>query len=285
MQWTPRTAGARGAYGLRIAGLEHALLLDVEDDWPAIEIRRTNGSGSHLEDSVDEETAAIALTGGGDVVLDRRAATAVFTLPAGLDDGAVVHPYLAPVAALFARWLGRESLHAGAFAVDGAAWAVLGGREAGKSSLLARLAADGHAVVADDLLVVDRDGLAFAGPRSVDLRADAAAEVGVGVPLGELGRRERWRVTLDPVPAALPLAGWIALGWGPPATEPVAAAERLSLIASQRSLRLAPMDPAGLLRLAALPAWWVTRPRGWSALSEAADRLLEVARGGSPGGA
>jgi hypothetical protein len=283
---TPRAAGARGAYGLRLHGLEHPLLLDVEGDWPAIEVTARIGPGSTAEDVVGADAATIALTGGGEIALDRGAATARFTLPAEVDRDAIVHPYLAPVAAIFSHWLGRESLHGGAFAVDGAAWAVLGGRGAGKSSLLARLATDGHRIVADDLLVVDRENRAFAGPRSIDLRADAAAELAVGVRMGVLGQRERWRVELAPGPAALPLAGWVALGWGPAAATPIPAAERLRLLASQRSLRLEPSDPGALLRLAALPGWSLTRPTGWQSLGDAAHLLLDVAaRGGPPGAA
>ena len=69
-----------------------------------------------------------------------------------------------PPAAVFARWRGLETLHGGAFVDDrGGAWAVLGDRGAGKSSLLAALALAGHEVVADDLLVLD-GGDCFAGP-------------------------------------------------------------------------------------------------------------------------
>src|SRR5437867_3105985 len=143
MGCTPRSTAARGAYGLRIQGLEHPLLLDVERDWPVIEVTARLGPGSSAEDVVGADTATIALTDGGEIALDRRAATARLTLPLEVERDAIVHPYLAPVAAIFGHWLGRESLHGGAFEANGAAWAVLGGRGAGKSSLLARLAADG----------------------------------------------------------------------------------------------------------------------------------------------
>jgi hypothetical protein len=162
--------------------------------------------------------------------------------------------------------------------VEGAAWAILGDRGAGKSSLLAVLAAGGHAVLADDLLVLDSAGTAFAAPRAVDLRADAAEHLGVGELVGRLGKRERWRLELDSTPPAAPLAGWIALAWGAElATTAIPVAERLRILAAHRAVRLPPEDPGTLLRLAALPAWSLTLPQDWSSLEQAAERLRAIA--------
>ena len=130
-----------------------------------------------------------------------------------MSDQALVHPYLAPAAAVIARWLGREPFHAGAFALDGGAWGVLGEREAGKSSLLAWLSLQGRSVVCDDMLVVAGDTV-FAGPRSVDLRRETAVRLGAGEELGMIGARERWRVGLPPIEPEVPLAGWVFLEWG-----------------------------------------------------------------------
>src|ERR1700727_1316299 len=71
----------------------------------------------------------------------------------------------------------------------------------------------GVPIVCDDVLIIDGD-VAFAGPRSIDLRADSAERFGLGEPLGVLGDRERWRVALAPVAPALPFRGWVRLAWG-----------------------------------------------------------------------
>ena len=52
----------------------------------------------------------------------------------------IVHPYLAPVALIMARWLGREGMHGGGVVADGGVWAVLGHKTAGKSTTLASMA-------------------------------------------------------------------------------------------------------------------------------------------------
>ena len=103
-----------------------------------------------------------------------------------------MHPYLAPVALVMARWLGREGFHGGGIVAGGGVWGVLGDKTAGKSTTLAWLAREGVGVVSDDVLVID-GGTALAGPRSVDLREEAAERLGVGEPMGRVGQRERWR--------------------------------------------------------------------------------------------
>ncbi len=188
-----------------------------------------------------------------------------------------MHPYLAPVAAVIARWMGRESVHAGAFAAGGPALAVVGTREAGKSSTLAELARAGAAVLCDDMLVLD-GGDVLAGPRTVDLRPDAAGALGIGEPIGLTGARERWRLPLGVVPGRTGLAGWVFLGWGEAgAPRALGAPERLARLAPQRALRLPPVGDDGLLSLAALPAWEVSRPRGLASLPETVGRLLDLA--------
>jgi hypothetical protein len=148
----------------------------------------------------------------------------------------------------------------------------------GKSSTLAWLALQGHPVLCDDVLVV-AGGSACAGPRAVDLRADAADALGCGEPVGRLGGRERWRLRLPPVEAAVPLRGWIFLGWGDDVSiEPLPASERLVQLAGQRSMRRPPVDPAALLALAQLPAFALRRPRGMTSIAAAADALLATVR-------
>ena len=179
------------------------------------------------------------------------------------------------------RWLGRESFHGGAVAIGDGAWAVLGDKEAGKSSTLAWLALAGHPVLADDLVVL-ADGRALAGPRSIDLREASAAQLRVGEPLGRIGLRDRWRLRLPAPPPALPLSGWIVLAWGDgaPSLRALRGAARLEAILPHRAVRLIPADPATLVRLSALPCYELRRRRAWSSLPDAAELLVESLSGG-----
>jgi hypothetical protein len=194
-------------------------------------------------------------------------------------DGDLLHPYLAPVAALGARWLGRESFHAGAVIVDGGAWALLGDKGAGKSSTLAHLALSGHTVLSDDVLVV-RDGAAFVGPRCIDLRAEPARRLGAGMPLGVVGMRERFRLELGPAPSMVPLRGFVTLGWGDElAIERLRGSMRLLTLMPHRALLLESNAPADLLELSSLPFVEVRRPHGWRSLEETTERLLDALAG------
>jgi hypothetical protein len=277
-----------GAYGLRIRGLEEArdLLVPAPPSWPLIEIERVFvEGGAAAEPEGDRSTlrftaagAVIQLAAGGTVAIDRDARTARFATPAPVGDHELVHPYLGTVAAVFATWLGRECFHAGCFAADGGAWALLAEREGGKSSLLAWLALQGVSIVSDDILVLE-GGRAYAGPRSIDLREEPARRLGVGEALGVVGVRKRWRQRTDPAPSGLPLRGWILLAWGPELSVlPLPAAERLATLASQVAIARPPDDPRVLLDLAALPAFELRRPRGWETFDGAGARLLELVR-------
>jgi hypothetical protein len=270
-----RGSDARGVYGLRIAAppeFAH-LLAPADPSWPELEIAVRTGPVGGVRDHVDEERATLVLLGAVAVV-DRSPGRAVFTFAEGPDPEAVVHPYLAPVAGLVAHWHGRESLHAGAFVASGGAWGVLTERGGGKSTMLARLALDGIPILTDDVLVIE-GGTAFAGPRAIDLRRKPARALGVGEALGVLGKRERWRVRLDGVEGAVPLRGWVFLTWGDElAVRPVPPGSRLQRLAQQRTILLTPRDPTNLLRLAALPAFELERPRLWSSLEGATKALL-----------
>jgi hypothetical protein len=155
----------------------------------------------------------------------------------------------------------------------------MGDKTAGKSTLLAWLARAGAGVLSDDVLIIDGDR-AFAGPRSIDLRGEAAEVLGAGEALGHIGARDRWRVPLDPVPAELPLRGWVSLEWGDRvAVEPVRGSERLMALMPHRGVRLEPAIPAALVRLSGLPHLRLTRPRDWGSMGEVADRLLAALAG------
>ncbi len=273
------TAQAVGAYGLRVKGVSdnvRRLLGPADPSWPAVLVR---GGISQSEDEqafVSQTRARVGLPGGGEITVERRPMVAEVRLPTWPRDDELLHPYLGYVAAIVSRWLGRDCVHAGAFVVDGGAWAMVGERLAGKSSMLGWLAAQGYDIVCDDVLVI-ADGRVFGGPRFVDLRPEAARILERGTPIGLVGARERWRLEVGPIPAQLPLRGWIFLAWSPQVeVGPASAARRLSTIKEQLSLFTTPRDPISLLDLASLPAFELRRPRGWDSMTEAADRLLNA---------
>jgi hypothetical protein len=271
----------RGAYGFRLLGVDDAreLLVDAPPAWPLLELRwRVDRGPAPDYERVSDERAELLLAAGGTVAIERAPLRAEYALPAADGPGALVHPHLAPVAAVASRWLGRESFHGGAVVLGDGAWAVLGDKEAGKSSMLAWLALAGHAVMADDLVVVE-DGRVLAGPRSIDLREASARELGAGEPLGRVGLRDRWRLQLAPPPPEVPLRGWIVLGWedGEPSLHALRGASRLQAMLPHRAVRLLPADPAALVRLSALPCYELRRGRDWSSLPAVAELLGEVA--------
>jgi len=274
-----RRRAERGAYGLRFSGLTgvEKLLVPGDRTWPGLEVIAERGPIEGFRNEVDEERATLLLLGAVAIV-ERSSGRAVFRFETDPDPQALVHPYLAPVAGLLAYWHGRESFHAGAFVAAGGAWGLFAEREGGKSSTLARLAFEGVPVVSDDVLVVE-GGTAFAGPRAIDLRREAARALGAGEPLGVLGTRERWRVTLDECDGAFPLRGWVFLAWGDEVSlTGVPAGSRLRRLAAERAIRLAPRDPSVLLSLAALPAFELRRPHEWSSLEDATKLLLSSLR-------
>lgn len=266
-----------GAYDIRLRGLDgaEALLVPVGADAPSYAVEAVIGR-PEPEEHVGDEAATLRLRSGGSIRIDRGSGRIRFEVPHPVRPDELVHPYLAPAAAVINRWHGRESVHAGALAVGGAALGVVGARGAGKSSALAWCALDGAEVLCDDLLVVD-GRRAIAGPRSIDLREDAAAQLGAGEPIGVTGARERWRLHLGPVGEGR-LAGFAYLAWGPRVeVRRLGAAERLQRLVPERALRLEPARPEALLELASLPAWEISRPQSWESLPEVGRRLLELA--------
>jgi len=276
---TGQAASLRGAYGLRLSGLEAAeeLLVPVSETAPAYEIESEVGRPAPDPEFVDDDRGELLLRSGGRILIDRTAGKVSFVVPHEVRPDELVHPYLAPAAAVIGRWHGRESIHAGAFAVDGDVWGLVGEREAGKSSTLAWLAQAGVDVLCDDMLVID-GRTPFRGPRSIDLRADAAERFEGGEAIGVTGARERWRLRLDQAPDGHTLAGFLLLSWGERVeVRALGASERLQRLVPQRGVRLEPTRVEALLDLASLPAFEVSRPRSWASLPEAGKRLLELA--------
>lgn len=266
---------SRVAYGFRIAGIESAYLQQGDDESrPLLTVRR---SVSHPAERLQPPagTKALELVGGGRLVLDRGTRTASFETPQLLDDDDLAHPYLAPAAAVLAGWQGWNTFHAGAFAPDGRAVAVLGARERGKSTLLAALALEGVPIVTDDVLVLERES-AQTGPRCIDLRHGAGLP-GDALEPSRSGTRTRLR--LPALTATAELAGWVALEWGERLElEPLRPSQRLHRLASAHSRAGEPRDDA-LLELTHLPGWVLRRPPRLELLPEAARRVVELATG------
>jgi hypothetical protein len=266
-----------GAYGLRISGSDARTeqLLDVPADWPAIELSvELTPEPDRGGEYVDDVGARLSLSAGGVADLDRHSGRTVFRVKDRPPAAAILHPMLAGVASVWARWHRRDSFHAGGFVAAGGVWALLGDKGAGKSSMLAALHCAGVPIVCDDVLIIDGD-VAFAGPRSIDLRADSAERLRLGEPLGVLGDRERWRVDLRAVAPALPFRGWIRLAWGETVNiHRVPGGAVLIELLRHRALNLPPPVPAGLLDLAGRPLLEFTRPRAWGSTEDAVRELL-----------
>lgn len=293
----------RGSYGLQLAGqgdaaraLEEAgrWMLPSDPGWPVWHVEWTRLESTPapghrplrerqppVRDELLADSARLATSPGeGWIELDRLSRRTRFWMPEPVAPAALVHPYLTSTAAIAAHWLGRAPFHAGGFAVDGHAWGVLGGREMGKSSLLMGLHAAGAAIVSDDLMVLV-EGHVYSGPRCLDLREGAADRFGAGEPLGRVGRRERWRVDLPPVPGELPLSGWVVLGWSDTVSiEPIGAADRLAALATNRAIIAKGEAPRGLLDAASLPVVVFSRPRDWSRMDEGLRHLLTALASG-----
>jgi hypothetical protein len=263
-------------YGLHLTGVTGAGLP------PATGEARTHVDISYAERDpeparVGIDEAVLDLPESRQLLLHRDRGTATFTGPP-LSQDELVHPYLGAAASVFSRWAGREVYHAGAFVCGGRAWAVVGAREAGKSSLLAALAARRLPVLSDDLLVTDGDH-AFCGPRTIDLRRPLPGAV---APLTRVRGASRWRLSLPPVPGAVPLGGWIYLSWRMEvAMSAVPASDLLARLAARRSWSGLPSDPQTLLALAGRPGWDLGRPANWARMDQAVDLMLQTLRPGS----
>jgi hypothetical protein len=267
-----------GAYGLTLPGLERCagLMPSPGPAWPEIHVVRDRVERQPDRTRVDADAAEVRLIDGGSLVLDRVGRSAIVLTRTPLSDEDLVHPYLAPVASYFAGWLGRHALHAGGVCIDGTAFAIVGAKEAGKTTTLAWLATQGCDVLADDMLVID-DGRALAGPRALDLRPDAVRELGLLDSTRENPTRGRARLQLGPVAHEAPLGGLLFLDWGQQVElSPLRTSERLLRIAAATS----PRRPGGKrapVDLARFPAWELRRPRSVGALPEVLDRLLALA--------
>jgi hypothetical protein len=285
----------RGVYGLRFdldgggALVDRSLLVDAGDGWPDWEITwerlgPTSTTDAKVVESWDLDHALLAAQPSGWITLDRAAARTTLHLHEAPIPATVLHPYLASTAVVAGHWLGRTPFHGGAFMIDGRAWGVLGGRQMGKSSLLMCLHRAGVPVLADDVVVLDGD-TAYAGPRCLDLRQSAAERFDDGEYLGVVGTRERWRVTLPPVPGEVPFGGWILLDWNDhiELARPDATA-RLKALVGNAGLTAPGIPTAGILDVLHYPMITFGRPRDWAQADTALEHLLEAVSAAAPEG-
>ena len=265
-----------GAYGFQLVGddLPAHLLAEVPAGWPLLTISQVEDREGGAEYVLGDAEAVVPLLPAGSAHLDLDRRTAEFRMPERISEEALIHPYLAPAAAVHAHWLGRESYHAAGVLIDGRGWGVAGAREVGKSTLVAALAHRGYPVMADDLLVIDGT-MALVGPRTVDLREAAAARLGGSRHLGTTGMRQRWRVDLEDAPSMAEFTGWIFPGWSRSVgVETMTAAERLALPASHRALRHRPPAPEHAMWMAGRQAVAFGRPQDWDRFDDGIDELL-----------
>lgn len=286
----PQTASTqlagRSVYGLTVHGLD-----DVDELQPR-EAHRSVGCATEVRvdqldappppaHELDGQWVVRQLADGRHLEMHRSPGRARFYGPR-LESDVLAHPYLAPVGVTFGRWAGREAFHAGAFVAGGRAWIVVGGRTAGKSTLMAAMAAAHVPVLADDMVITD-GSVVFAGPRSIDLRESVP---GLPIAVSTSRNGSRLRVSLPAVPDRVALGGWIFLRWAPVTSlRPIAPRDLLSRVAARRVLPAMPSDPGVVLDLAAAPAFDYGRPRDWAALPDSIDLLLNAtdnARTGLP---
>lgn len=261
-----------GAYGLSVRGLAGAApwMQPQPPDAPTMHVRVRTGGGDDRPSHVDDGSADVRLLGGGRLRARRGEAGVDYMLPAVPPDGDLLHPYLAPAAALWWRWSGREAVHGGAFEGRGGAVLVLGEKAAGKSTTLAWLANAGAGILTDDLAILDGRQV-LAGPRSIDLRTAAR------VPPGNTAVRSgaRARVSLPRAPARVPLAGVAVLVWGPALdVTAVPVEQRWPVLAPQRMYPSLGADPVSLLDLVAAPMTRFTRPKDPATLAAVGQAML-----------
>jgi hypothetical protein len=263
-------------------------------DWPQLRLRRTVTRGSAYlprrpealagdsscgqeavaaEVQMDGQHARIELPDGS-AIMCRDTHEAWFRTETALGIDEIVHPMLGYAALAFANWMGREAFHAGAFLSGAGAWALLGVRGSGKSSTLAWLARNGHAIVADDLLFLD-GRTAFVGPRTIDLAAATVSHLGLGDELEEVRQGFRLRLPLDPLTPEHRLAGWVSLAWGDEVgIAPISPAERIPLLVEHGHQPRGEANWSNMLALASLPTFELRRPHGLHSLATAGELLL-----------
>lgn len=262
-------ARADAAFGIRWVGLHDPLQLLAGTGSRQVTVASRRLSGSAPTPTRPTTARAVFETIGFTLELDADPLRLVAHAHPGAQVADLVHPGLAQAAAIVSAWLGRTPLQGGAVLTPaGSAVAVLGATRAGKSTLLASLAAAGRPVLCDELVVVD-EGCVAAGPRQFAVRRPGS------------GAAQAWQgaATLVPRgdgPSTAPLAGWVSLAWGPSlALEPLGTRDRAAVLGAHRLHGDLQPDAAPFLDLLALPGWRLTRPRDVAALPASVELLVD----------
>jgi hypothetical protein len=262
---------------LRVTGLDFdpAWTVPAPADAPELVVRL---QPVDAPDATDVEQT-VELLDGARLTLNADASRATFHVTPTPSPVELLHPWLAPAAVRRSLALGRLALHGGLLLAGGSALAVVGSREAGKSTLMSHAAAAGVPVLSDDIIVVD-GGRVFSGPRCVDLRPGAAERFG-HEHLEPARGGTRYRLMLPPAPWSAPLAGVVVLEWGDAGDditlEPVRAAERLAVLAPHLACAERPAARRLLLGMADTPLWRLRRPRDFRLLSHTLEAVQDLA--------
>lgn len=269
------------AYGLSIPQIRGGAEapLSGRHIWHELAIHQVQrGAPDATSTEVGNDAAAVDVKGIAAISMTRAPLHCLVAAPQPFDDVALAHPLLAVAGAIAARWTGRSAFHGAAVVVDGHAWILLGESGSGKSTLSAQLHLAGFEVLADDLSVVAGSDV-LAGPRSADLRTDAAQHLEHGDRVLEPLGRPRFRLDLGRAPLEAPLAGFVELQWGEVVSvNPVPLRGRLEALIKHEALGLDPKGHRGLLELLELPMWTLVRPPDWSSAVDAAVHIARSAR-------
>ncbi len=209
---------------------------------------------------------------------------------AGASDGDVSQQVLGPALALALMQQGHLVLHGAVIAIDDRAVVLLGDSGTGKSTTAAACAAAGHAVLSDDLAVVDYtdDGEVLVRPVAALVRLASA-------PLVSPGTAARWAssdkfvhaTTVNPSSRdRWSLGGCVALAWGESLSlDRLAAVEAALLLVEHAFCRTAfgPAQAAAALHQCATlaercPVARLARQSGPDSLASTVSILADYAR-------
>lgn len=187
-----------------------------------------------------------------------------------------VHPLLSLAVCAATLERGGDCLHAGAVSTPDGVVVVLAPSGGGKTSTMAWLALEaGLDVLTDDHLNL-RNGVAYAGPRCMDLRPDAADALGLRQQSRLVRQSQRCRFELG-APRAREgrVIRTIVLAWGDEVRlTPVRPRDRLAVLATHRTAQMLPGDLAVPLALAGLPMQRLERPKTFDCMPEVERALL-----------
>lgn len=263
----------RGSYGLVLTGLTvpDEGLCTLPDDSPELQVRVVR---DFSDVSPADRVEVIDLLDDGRLALNADASLATYVVGEPPSAHEILHPWLAQAAINRSLALDRLVLHGGLLSTANGAVAVLGDREAGKSTLMAHAAMAGVEVLSDDVVVVDGPHV-LTGPRCIDLREPAAARLLTDLRVVRDG--SRWRMALPPAPWRSVLSGVVVLRWGdrlevtrlPPRA-------RLAELAPHLACAPTPRARARLLPAAEIPVTVIARPRDFGLLDAVLKHVLGV---------